>query len=203
MNRYLTAARLFLPGLLFMVTAAPAAMAAPDILTRSQWGAKPPSQKMIPQKLARITIHHSGVRVHKGNLKRKMRNLQSFSQRRERLASGKMKVAWADIPYHFYIAASGQIAQGRNLKYAGDTNTNYNPRHHIQIVLEGNFMKTSPTKAQLQNLEELLVMLTKRWEIPARKIEGHKHYAQTLCPGKKLYSQIPTIRQHVAQKLGK
>ena len=158
---------------------------------------------MIPQKPQHITIHHSGVGVRKGDLKRKMRNLQSFSQRRERLASGKMKKAWADIPYHFYIAARGQIAQGRDIRFSGDTNTNYNPVNHIQIVLEGNFMKIQPTKAQLQNLDELLAMLTERWKIPASKIEGHKHYASTVCPGTHLMKQIPAIRQRIAGKLGK
>ena len=203
MTKKSIAIKALLAGLLFIFSPAHGAMAAPDILTRAQWGAKAPSLKMIPQKPLHITIHHSGVGVSKGDLKRKMRNLQSFSQRRERLASGKMKKAWADIPYHYLIAASGQIVQGRDINFSGDTNTNYNPVNHIQIVLDGNFMKIMPTKAQLKNLDELLAMLAARWKIPASKIDGHKHYAQTLCPGTHLMKQIPAIRQRVAGGLKK
>ncbi len=178
-----------------------AAHADPQILSRAQWEAKPPVKPMIAHKPAFITIHHSAVRQRKGDLARKMRNLQRFSQRRERLASGKMKVAWADIPYHFVINAAGQIAEGRDIHFSGDTNTDYNPVNHIQIVLEGNFMKEQPTGAQLESLDQLLVMLARRWHIPASRIDGHKHYASTLCPGTNLFNKIPAIRQKVAAQL--
>ena len=179
------------------------ALAGPQVLSRAQWGAKPPSKPMTAQKPAYITIHHSAVTQRKGDLARKMKNLQRFSQKRERLASGKMKVAWADVPYHFVINAAGQIAEGRNINFSGDTNTNYNPVHHIQVVLEGNFMKEQVTTAQLRKLEELLVSLARKWKIPASKIEGHKHYASTLCPGTNLFKEIPALRQRIAKRLGK
>ena len=132
-----------------------------------------------------------------------MKNLQRFSQKRERLASGKMKKAWADVPYHFLINGRGQIAQGRDINFSGDTNTNYNPRHHIQIVLEGNFMKEQPTKAQLSKLKNLVTSLAQKWKIPASKIKGHKNHASTLCPGTNLINKIPALRHQVATQLGK
>ena len=187
--------------LLFVTSSA--AFADPQIISRAQWGAKPASLKMKAHTPTFITVHHSAVPQRKGDLKRKMRNLQNFSQKRERLASGKMKVAWADVPYHFVINAAGQIAEGRDIHYAGDTNTNYDPKNHVQIVLQGNFQREQPTKAQLQKLEDLLVMQARRWKIPASKIEGHKHHASTLCPGKNLFAQIPALRQRVAAKVGK
>ena len=176
--------------------------ADPQILSRAAWGAKAPSKPMIAHKPAFITVHHSAVPQRKGDLARKMKNLQRFSQKRERLASGKMKVAWADVPYHFVINAAGRIAEGRDINFAGDTNTNYNPKHHIQVVLEGNFMKEKVTPAQLQSLEDLLVSLAKKWKIPASKIDAHKHYASTLCPGTNLFKEIPALRQRIAKRLG-
>ena len=178
------------------------AFADPQIISRAQWGAKAPVKAMVSHKPAFITIHHSAVKQRGGDIKRKMKNLQRFSQKRERLASGKMKKAWADVPYHFLINGRGLIAQGRNINFSGDTNTNYNPRHHIQIVLEGNFMKEQPTKAQLSKLQGLVVSLARKWKIPASKIKGHKHHASTLCPGTHLMKQIPALRQRVAKLLG-
>ena len=102
-----------------------------------------------------------------------MRNLQRFSQKRERLASGKMKVAWADVPYHFVINAAGQIAQGRDINFAGDTNTNYNPKNHIQIVLQGNFLARTTHQCTIAKTRRTAwVMQARRWENPRQQNQG-------------------------------
>ena len=179
-------------------------LAGVEMLTRAEWKASPALPGMIRQKPAFLTIHHTAVRQKpKLSLARKLKSLQRFSQRRERLASGKMKKAWADTPYHYYVGVRGGVGEGRDPRFAGDTNTNYNPLNHIQIVVEGNFQKDRPNPRQLKALENLLVALARKWRIPASRIFGHKHHASTLCPGTHLMSQIPALRRRVAARLGK
>ena len=84
-----------------------------------------------------------------------MVSLQRFSQTASRLDTGKLKPVWFDIPYHFYIAVDGKIADGRSIKFVGDTNTDYNPTGHALVVLEGNFENEEPSPDQLKSLQAL------------------------------------------------
>lgn len=176
----------------------------PKILSRQDWRAKKPIKKMKQHEPSYITIHHSATSQKRHiRIERKMRNLQNFSQSAARLANGHFKKAWADVPYHFYIDVNGKIAEGRDMRYSGDTNTNYDPSGHILVVLEGNFEKTQPSTLQLQSLEKLVFWLASLWEISPNKIKGHKDYASTVCPGKNLENQLSKIRQSVGSSMVK
>ena len=169
----------------------------PETITRAQWGAKEPLSniRMRLHSPQNITIHHSAVQQNRrNNIERKMRNLQIFAQTRERMSTKHVKRAWADVPYHFYIDGSGNIAEGRDIRFAGDTNTNYDPSNHIQIVLEGNFEREMPTPAQITSLRQLVFWLAVKWSIPAERIKSHKDHAPTVCPGKNMIRHIEELR---------
>lgn len=172
-----------------MVTAEPR---KPAIVSRAEWGARDPIFEMTKHRPQRITIHHSATpqKVDR-SLSRKMQLLQTFSQSNELLADGRRKKAWADVPYHFMIGVSGDIAEGRNIKRVGDTNTNYDPAGHIGIVLEGNFENIAPNDAQIDALIALLAHLSRRYRIDVTQIDGHKSFASTACPGKHLEAMLP------------
>jgi hypothetical protein len=186
------------------VAAAPFAVAqngaAPPIVPRAAWGAKPAKTDMMkPQTPREIVIHHTSVKQQpKLSLERKLRGLQSFSQT-PGTVNGRPKVAWGDVPYHFYIDSAGHIGEGRDVGYAGDTNTKYSTANRIQIVLEGHFDTEEPAAAQLQSLDRLVVWLAKRYRVPAGKISGHNDHVSTDCPGKHLKSYLPTLRDKVAK----
>ncbi len=173
----------------------------PPTITRQAWKANDPVAEMTPHKPSRITIHHTAVMQKRDvSLERKMQSLQRFSQHPSELADGGKKPAWPDVPYHFYIDLLGQIAEGRNIAYVGDTNTDYDPTNHILIVLEGNFESEQPTNSQLKQLLNLTRWLSWKWQIPATEIKGHKDYAATACPGKNLESELPRLRMSLATK---
>lgn len=165
-------------------------------LSREEWGAKAPVLPMRPHKLTRLTIHHTGVpQLFDRSLADKLRNLQKFSQEDSPLADGRMKPAWADVPYHLYVDVNGVVGEARDLNYAGDSNTSYDPAGHLLVVVEGNFEKEAITPAQMKTLEKLVPALAKRYGIPADSLGAHKDFAQTTCPGAGLYSELPRFRQ--------
>ena len=175
---------------------------APVVLSRAEWGARPPASAMIPHTPRRLTIHQTATRANAArSLPEKLRSLQRFSQSNAPLADGRLKVAWADIPYHFYIDVHGDIGEGRAVPFVGDTNTTYHPGGHIGIVLEGNFEDAPPAPQQIEALVGLLVHLARRYDIAPEAIEGHRHYARTLCPGARLNALLPDIRRDVARAL--
>lgn len=172
----------------------------PKIVSRQEWKAKDAMGAMQQHTIRHITIHHTASPQKEGiTIEKKMQNLQSFSQSESRLASGKNKPAWADVPYHYYIAVDGQIAEGRDIRYTGDTNTDYNPNGHALIVVEGNFEKEQPSLKQQTSLLELVAWLSASYGIPASEVKGHSDYASTACPGINLKKLLPSLIQKVNQ----
>lgn len=199
--------KIILPLLSFVAVAAAFTLAAypqsaekgekPNIISRKEWGANKPVGEGKKHEISFITVHHTGTNQRSDILTgTKMRNLQAFSQREDKLASGKVKPVWFDIPYHFYIAVDGKIAEGRELKYVGDTNTEYDPAGHALVVLEGSFNKDEPSAAQVGSLKMMVAWLARKYKVPAENIKGHSDYAKTICPGENLKKLLPELRGH-------
>lgn len=172
-----------------------AASAQTNIVPRSAWGAKPAvAARMRAHRITGIMIHHTSVRQQpRLSLEKKMRGLQDFSLRPGKVGR-RAKPAWGDVPYHFYIAVSGRIAEGRSLQYAGDTNTRYDTSGWIQIVVEGDFKTDKPTEPQLAALRRLTGEFKRRYGISGKRIAGHNDMASTDCPGPNLKRYLPSLR---------
>lgn len=171
------------------------AQKAPQIVSRSDWKANNSVGEGKKHKIRFITIHHTATKIRADlALETKLRNLQAFSQRDDKLASGKLKPAWFDIPYHYYISVDGRIGEGREIEYAGDTNTEYDPTGHALIVLEGSFGSDEPTSEQVDSLKKIVLWLARKYEVPAENIKGHDDYAKTGCPGENLKKLFPELR---------
>lgn len=171
------------------------ALSKPTIISRKDWKAKNPVGEGKEHTIRFLTIHHTGTPQKKETkIEKKMQNLQNFSQTESRLASGKLKPIWFDVPYHYYIAVDGKIAEGREIKFVGDTNTNYDPTGHALIVLEGNFETEQPSAEQQKSLREMTGWLLAQYKIPVAEIKAHNDYAATACPGNNLKILLPKLR---------
>ena len=180
---------------------APAA-AVPDvaIVSRAEWGARDPVLPMREHRIERITIHHTATRQNvERSLADKLRGLQAFSQRDDSLGDGRKKPAWADIPYHYYIAVDGTVGEARSWRYVGDSNTPYDPTGHLLIVVEGNFEDEQLTEGQMRALESLVTTFARRFNVPGERLGAHKDYASTRCPGRNLYAELPRLRALIDQ----
>jgi hypothetical protein len=174
----------------------------PQILTRAQWGARPPVAPMKRQRVVHITIHHIGHEMAVDtDPAGYMRRLQKWCQEPARLDDGRERAAWPDIPYHYVIFANGVVAEGRPAEYVGDTNTTYDPTGHLLIVLAGDFEKQTPTEAQLDALVSLCVQACRACHLPPAAIRGHRDYADTDCPGAHVYARMEEVRSRVRQRL--
>ncbi len=193
--------RLSLSAILVLALAGAGTASAQDIITRKQWDAAAPVLPMTVQKPNRITVHHTAVRTNPGSsIERKLRNLQAFSQSKGKLADGRTKKQWADIPYHYYISVDGKTAEAREARYVGDTNTKYDPTGHITIVVEGNFEIEKPNPVELVALRTLIIGLAKEHGIAAGRIGVHSDFAQTACPGKNMVEAVRKIAAEVGGK---
>lgn len=176
--------------------------AIPDgirFVSRSAWAARAPILAMTRHAPNRLTIHHTGTNQNFArSVEQKLQGLQAFSQRDDSLASGKKKPAWADVPYHYYIAVDGAVGEGREWRYVGDTNTEYDPSGHLLVVVEGNFERDTLTSAQRRTLDALVPALAHGFRIDGRMLATHRDFAQTLCPGRNLYAEIPRLRERIA-----
>jgi hypothetical protein len=170
----------------------------PTILSRKEWGAKPPVLSMDLHEPKYLTIHHAGVRTKEGisNIQ-KLRNLQAWCQRKDMLASGKEKPAWPDIPYHYYIFRDGQVAECRDWRFVGDTNTEYDPTGHLLICLEGDFEAEQPSHEQLASLTQTANWLLREHRLLRISIGAHLDYAKTSCPGKNLLPYVRKLKQEL------
>ncbi len=186
-------------ALLAAALALPAGCASlpPDIVPAQAWGSVPAdASRARRHAIERITVHHGGLAFAPGrDTAEYLRALQAWS-RRDRL--------WIDVPYHFVIDPAGRVYEGRDIAFAGDTNTDYDPAGHALVVVLGNFEVEEPGERQLAALVSVLAHLSATYQVPPGRIGGHRdHAANTACPGRNLarYLDDGTLREAVAARL--
>lgn len=151
----------------------------------------------IPHRITHVTLHHSGslepLRPSDDPVA-KLRGLQSW---------GASDRNWWDVPYHFLIDLSGRVYEGRDWRYMGETNTDYNPSGHFLISVIGNYGLQEPTQAQIEAIADLMAWAVERFDVPLDRIGGHYDYAETNCPGDHLRELLEdgTFRSMVEQRL--
>jgi hypothetical protein len=168
-----------------------------SIVSVSAWGGTPADPAMVrKQTITHITLHHQGEPFPQGkDPVQYLRNLQTWSRNTKH---------WADIPYHYIIDLDGRIYEGRDINYAGDTNTEYDPTGHALIEVVGNFEEVEPNQKQLDAVVDLMAMLAAKYHVPVERIASHRDFsAQTVCPGANLYRYVQQgyFRDKVAQRL--
>ncbi len=154
------------------------------IITVKQWGGTPAVDSLAKKHvIKKITLHHQGEPFPEGKDPiQYLKNLQNWSRREKH---------WIDIPYHYIIDLKGNVYEGRNIEFAGDTNTEYNPAGHALIEVVGNFEEVKPNEFQLDALVNTMTWLAMKYNVPVDSIHGHKDYSKnTVCPGLNLYKYL-------------
>jgi hypothetical protein len=153
----------------------------------------------IRHNITHITLHHEGdaqpLKLDDDVVK-KLRGLQSW---------GASDRNWWDVPYHFLLDLRGNIYEGRDYHFMGETNTTYDPNGHFLITAIGNYGKQEPTQAQLDAIADLMAWAVTEFDVPIDNIKGHYNYADTDCPGKNLrkYLEDGTFRRMVLERISR
>lgn len=159
-----------------------------QIITRAEWGARAPEGRIsIPMPTPRLWVHHTAG-SEQGALG--MRSIQRYHMGVK---------GWRDIAYSFVIDnVNGAIYEGRGVGVAGGHTAGDNSKSHAICVM-GNFESAVPSGSALS----AIVALTRwgrnrRYWVPT--LGGHRDAsgAQTACPGRNLYRQLPALRLRVA-----
>jgi len=175
----------------------PPAPAAPQIVPVAQWGGTPAdASRARRHSITHITLHHQGETFKPGtDVHSYLRNLQTWSRNTK---------GWLDIPYHYVIDLEGRTYAARDIAFAGDTNTEYDPKGHALIEVVGNFEEVEPNQAQLDAVVALMATLAATYQVPVENIASHRdHSDKTVCPGANLYRYVQSgyFREQVAAKL--
>ncbi|XP_076284783.1 peptidoglycan recognition protein S2 [Lasioglossum baleicum] len=162
--------------------------ARPNIITRSQWGARAPKGTIKNLRVdppPYVVIHHSATDscTTQAICQAKLRSFQNYH----------MDVkGWLDIGYQFVVGGDGNVYEGRGWGKHGAHSQLYNSKS-IGICLIGNFVDHEPHAAAINATMKLI-----EYGVSIGKIKedytllGHRQTASTTCPGDKLYELIQT-----------
>ena len=151
----------------------------------------------IPHEIEMITLHHSGspepLRP-EDDVPAKLRDLQLWSESDRN---------WWDVPYHFLIGLDGTIYEGRDYRFRGETNTDYDVSGHLLISVLGNYSIQESTPEQIEAITDLMAWGVATFDVPLDRIYGHSDLAATECPGTHLrkYLEDGTFRSGVTRRL--
>lgn len=144
-----------------------------------------------------ITLHHSCIEEpdrSEGNPVEMLRELLHRSMDYNN---------WWDIPYHYLIDTNGNIYEGRNPKFAGDTNTTFDPRGHLLIRLMGNYELKEPSTEQIDALSSLATMAILKYGLSVHDFSSHNNWSDSSCHGSSLISdlEVDLLKEKIEEKL--
>jgi hypothetical protein len=156
------------------------------VISRAGWAARDPQAAMERHTPRRLTLHHTAVLLDDdADSPARIRQHQDYHM-------DDPAHDYPDLAYHFMVDRRGNVFEGRDLRYRGDTVTNYDPAGHFLVCCEGDYDQQRPTPTQLRSVAALFAWASREYGIPAtgKTLAGHRDYADTTCPGKSLEKLI-------------
>lgn len=149
------------------------------IVSREQWGARPPRSSSSFVRKGRVKLHWTvtclSERATANAEIAHMRGIQNHHM------DGN---GWSDIAYNFVVFPSGRVYEGRGLNVRSAANggsvTNYN--HQATALVAGPTCKA--TGSQLEATGEIVNAFYKK------DVKGHRDGHSTTCPGDQIYAWV-------------
>lgn len=152
-----------------------------DVICKKAWGAEPAKGTFSRHTVRRLTVHHSGgILTRNRRAPDQLRSIQAFHQSK----------GFPDIAYHFIVDRHGNVYKGRPSWARPDTFTDYNPRGHLTVMCLGSFSEQSIPAPQVAAARDVLAWAVEEFDVPVRRIRGHRDYTATACPGNDVYRLI-------------
>ena len=177
----------------------------PTIITRQEWGARPPVDNYTATRdYTKLTIHHAAgwQATNLNDGKAAVKAIQDFH------IDGR---GWSDIAYHFLIDDAGNIYQGRpeTVQGAHTLNNNsgnigicflgcYDPPYEQTAGISCHQRLTEESRAAVVHL---FAWIIETYDYPnADLLKGHRDYydyARTSCPGQNIHDLLPEMRNEI------
>ncbi len=159
------------------------------LIRRSAWAKRRPLANRLKTAgfFSRLTVHHSGSLVLRHTDRR------SVSADLNDVLDAHLRIRYGDIGYHFIVDYAGRVWEGRSLSRVGAHVSGEN-EGNIGVMLLGNFEKQKPSKAQVDTLGRLVSLLRGHFDIPARRVYGHRDIGASACPGRHLYPYVVAMK---------
>ena len=174
----------------------------PNIITRSEWGARPPTHGYSTHPYyTKLTLHHaagfSAEGIDEG--KEQLRAIQDLHQ---------FVRGWSDIGYHFIIDKAGNIYQGRPETVIGAHVLGNNTGnigvcvlgcYHPPELYCGDWLSDETTSA----LVALYAWISNEYNYNPNILLGHRDYPNndTSCPGNNVHQNLPWFRNEIERYL--
>ncbi|WP_017604052.1 peptidoglycan recognition protein family protein [Nocardiopsis alkaliphila] len=183
------------------------ASAIPKVYTRADWKARAPKSpiQVLAKGPTHIVIHHTAT----GNVSdRSTGHAAALSRSIQRYHMDSN--GWSDTGQQFTISRGGHIMEGRDrsLQATGEgghvlgAHTADHNAHAIGIENEGTYSSEDPPQELMSSLVQTCAWLCLVYRLdPQKAIVGHRDYNATNCPGDKLYSMLPKLRDNVGGRL--
>lgn len=173
-----------------MPTPTPADPTVPaGVIRRSQWALGAPVPALMNQMLPvqYITVHHDGSSPFFAL------DAAASEARLESIRRGHRGQDWGDIGYHFAVDRAGRVYQCRPLTWQGAHVKDFN-EGNIGVVNLGNFDQQTPSEAQVQGLQRVVITLQRRYRVPVSRVRTHQEWAPTACPGRSMQQYMNSLR---------
>jgi MYXO-CTERM domain-containing protein len=160
------------------------------VIPRADWGARNPDQicgsVVTPY---RVSVHHTvQPDADDGDAPARMRQMQAYHMDSN---------GWCDIGYHFVVAQSGKIYQGRADERRPGAHVGNQNAGNIGVSFIGNYQRDQPPQVQLDAGKEILSWIRTTYDIQwdTEFVKGHRQWPgqSTSCPGDNLLAKLPEL----------
>ncbi|XP_066263796.1 peptidoglycan-recognition protein SC2-like [Branchiostoma lanceolatum] len=156
------------------------------IISRAEWGARPPkSRANMTSPVPYVIIHHSyepDMCYNRSQCEEYVRGFQNFHMDTR---------GWDDIGYNFLVGGNGDVFEGRGWDVKGaHAGADWNGRS-IGICFIGNFTDKLPPEEAITAGKMLIQLSIERNKLMANyTLYGHRQVLLRTCPGNEFYKLI-------------
>lgn len=157
------------------------------MITREQWGAKPPKH-IEPLKLPvpYVIIHHTYIPDVCNTTEQCIKSMQSMQRFHQ------VERKWDDIGYNFAVGGDGNIYEGRGWDRIGAHARSWNNKS-IGIVLIGDYTDKNPSSIMQKRAHEIIAFgVSNDYIDKGYTLYGHRQVGNTECPGNMFFETLKT-----------
>lgn len=161
-----------------------------NLVTRKQWGARPPTQRtsLSPDAVEYLVVHYSASnsdeQADHANCAARVRGIQNYHMDTQ---------GWNDIAYNWVVCKHGYIFRGRGWRVRSAAT---GPANGFTVACcflgddtAGSDDVTDSGRAAIEEVHAFV----KRNAPNLKDVRGHRDFMSTSCPGDQLYAWIQSL----------